>query len=170
MRIHSLEGDLKMSRIREEFRTANERIAERRKRLRHHARKRVHEIRIQGAERLFNFQLDGLERMENLLNRAPELPVVSRVTDAAEKLVHRGLEAVGAAPVDDYDSLNVREVSKALPDLGYVELLRLRRYEETHKNRKTVITAVNQALARLEKAPEPPEKAPASPEEAPAAE
>ncbi|MBW1879408.1 MAG: hypothetical protein JRJ84_13675 [Deltaproteobacteria bacterium] len=151
-----------MSRIREEFRTANEKFAARSQRLRHHARKRVHEIRIQGAGRLFHFQLDGLERVENLLNRAPELPVVSRVTDAAGKLVHRGLEAVGAPPLADYDSLNVRDVNSALRDLGYVELLRLHRYEETHKNRKTVITSANQMLARLEKAPEAPVESPAA--------
>ena len=151
-----------MSRIREEIRTANEKFTARSHRLRHHARKRVHEIRIHGAERLFHFQVDGLERFEDLLSRAPELPVVSRVTDAAEKLVHKGLEAVGAPPLDDYDSLNVREVNGTLHDLGYVELLRLRRYEETHKNRKTVINAANQALGRLEKAPEVPAEAPAA--------
>jgi len=151
-----------MSRIREELRTANEKFSARSQRLRHHARKRVHEIRIQGAERLFHFQVDGLERMEDLLNRAPELPVVSRVTGAAGKLVHRGLEAIGAPPVAEYDGLNVREVTSALPDLGYVELLRLRRYEETHKNRKTVITAVDKALSRLEEGPEAPEEASAA--------
>jgi hypothetical protein len=42
-------------------------------------------------------------------------------------------------PIEDYNSLNVREVSERLDKLGVEEIERLRSYEAANKNRITIL-------------------------------
>lgn len=50
-------------------------------------------------------------------------------------------------PLADYDSLNVREVSERLDELGTEEIKQLRDYEVRNKNRQTLVQRLN---ARIE--------------------
>jgi len=113
------------------------------------ARSRLRVARGQGVERLWTLQVEALARVEQALEGAPEnLPVLSRMADEAEKLVARRLEAVTAAPLAEYDTLSAKDVRAALSGLGQVELLALRRYEQSHKARKTVLADVERELSR----------------------
>lgn len=133
-----------MVRILDEIRSA----AGRRHKLREAALRRVHALRLDGAQRFFDLQVDTLQNVEKLLDDAPELPVVSRVTGAAGRLVHKGLTAVRTPPIPGYDELNVKQVNEHLDELGYLDLLKVRRYEQAHKARKTVIDGIDRELAR----------------------
>ncbi len=113
------------------------------------ARTRLRAARGQSVERLWNLQVETLTRVEQALEKAPgNLPVLSRVADEAEKLVSRRLEAVTAAPLAEYDTLPAKDVRAALSGLGQVDLLALRRYEQAHKARKTVLADVERELNR----------------------
>ena len=54
-------------------------------------------------------------------------------------------------PVVDYADLNAKKAMAAIKDLGRVDLLRVRRFEAENKNRKTVLDAIDAALARLQR-------------------
>ena len=115
------------------------------------ARTRVQRARSEGSEALWTLRVDALERVEDLLHGAPDIPVVGRVADAAERLVQQRIEANTALPIADYDSLNTRRVGEAIRDLGRVDLLKIRRYETTNKNRKTVLSHIEREITRLDK-------------------
>ncbi|MFT6146379.1 MAG: hypothetical protein ACJAZO_002043 [Myxococcota bacterium] len=115
------------------------------------ARSRVMRARSEGSETLWTFRVDALERVEDLLHGAPDILVIGRVADAAERLVQQRIEANTALPVEDYDSLNTKRVGEVIRDLGRVDLLKVRRYEMGNKNRKTVLSHVDRELTRLDK-------------------
>ena len=137
-----------MVRILSEIRNAPEKIAGRSLALREAARRRVHEIRFDGARRLLDLQLGTLQNVEKLLDEAPELPVVSRGTGAANRLVQRGIVAVRTPPIPDYDELNVKQVLEHLDQLGTIDLLRVRSHEAGGKGRKTILDGVEREIAR----------------------
>ncbi len=137
-----------MTRFLDDLRSAPEKLADRSQRLRSRARQAMRDWQIGGTERLFDFHADTLENVEKLLDDAPELPVVSKVADAAGRLVHRRLEGINSAPLPDYDDLNVRQVNQHLSELPTVDLLRIRRYEQGHKGRKTVLAGVQREIDR----------------------
>jgi hypothetical protein len=113
------------------------------------ARGRVRDAREESVERLWNLQADTLEQIEDVLHRAPEnLPVLSRVADAAERLVARRLETVTALPVENYEQLNAKEVRASVRELGHVDLLKVRRYETNNKNRKSVLGDIDKEIER----------------------
>ena len=79
--------------------------------------------------------LDGLATLGRVLPFAEQLErKAATFTDLESKLHRPGIE--------DYDELNVRQVSDALEGLDAWELTKVRRYEEQHKNRKTVLGAI----------------------------
>jgi len=49
-------------------------------------------------------------------------------------------------PLEDYDSLNVREVSNKLDELSVEEIRQLRAYEARNKNRRTLMDRFNQRI------------------------
>ncbi len=49
-------------------------------------------------------------------------------------------------PIDDYDDLNVRQVSEALDGLTVYELAKVREYEEANKDRVTVLRDVKRRI------------------------
>jgi hypothetical protein len=107
------------------------------------AKRRLNRVREDGEEKLWEFRTDALERAEDILGEAPlDMPIVSRIANAAERLVQKGL----ALPVEDYDVLNAKETMKRLADLSRVDVLRLRRHELANKQRKTVLAAMDRAL------------------------
>ena len=53
-----------------------------------------------------------------------------------------------AFPIEEYDTLNVKKVERALVGLGLKELEQVMLYEKANKNRKTVIRAVQTRVDR----------------------
>jgi len=131
---------------------------------------RVRELEHQGRE-VLSGQLDRLlaieERLwngaESFVNdvrpevaaRVPALsPVVDRVEGALKQL--RALDdklhaAIGAriAPIEGYDELNARDVIAKVEKLNAAELTAVRAYEAAHKNRKTVLRAIDEQLSAV---------------------
>ena len=86
----------------------------------------------------------------------------STIQKTADKLpqqlpgsLRKELEALGdkllAPPVQDWDSYNAKTAIKASSDMGLLDLLRSRRYEAATKNRKTVLRAIDDRIAKHEK-------------------
>ncbi len=63
----------------------------------------------------------------------------------AEALQDAG-KAVQRPPINEYDELNVQQVNQALEGLSEYELEKVRRYEESNKNRVTVLREVERLL------------------------
>jgi hypothetical protein len=63
----------------------------------------------------------------------------ARAKDRAGRSQDRGL------PIDDYDRLTVDEVRRRLRTLGPAEIRRVRSYERRHKNRSTLLEALDRA-------------------------
>jgi hypothetical protein len=115
------------------------------------ARAKVREARTDGVERLWNLQADALERVETLLERAPDkVPILSRVASRASRLVHDRLEMVTALAIPEYDELNAKKIRQSLRGLDRLDLVRVRRYETSHKNRKSVLGDLDRELLRLD--------------------
>ncbi len=53
-----------------------------------------------------------------------------------------------SAPVPGYDALNAKQAVAIVADLGEADLLALQQYEQAHRNRITVLRAIEAALAR----------------------
>lgn len=87
--------------------------------------------------------VDGAATVGRVLPFATEL--AKRLEHRAERLTERGA-ALNAPRIEDYDELNVKQVCEALDGLGAWELSKVRRYEEEHKNRKTVLGAIERLL------------------------
>jgi hypothetical protein len=74
-----------------------------------------------------------------------------------ESLVGRSLGAAGgtmrrvagmsAFPIDGYDELTAEEVAARLDGLSAAQLGKVREHERAHRNRKTVLRAIERALA-----------------------
>ena len=99
-----------------------------------------------GAELLWNLQNTTLKTVDELLEKAVDVPGVGKVAKSAEQIVQQGLDSLNSLPVDDYATLNVKQVGKALTGLSRVELLRVEKYELANKNRKTVLKAIKEKL------------------------
>lgn len=137
-----------LDRIIGDLKSAPKNLADRGSELRSRARSTVDRVREDGRERIWEIQVGALERAEQLLHNAPDLPVVGRVADVAEKWVHKGIEASTAVPIADYDELGAKKITKMLVDLDRVSLTRVRRHEVANKARKTVIEAIDKELER----------------------
>ena len=146
-----------LTRFLDDLKATPERIANRQAELRRRARQRLHVVRGESETRIWKAQTNTLEQLGGLFEKASEkVPVISRVADAAEKLVKDQLQSVTTPEIENYDELNAKATVKALSDLGRVGLLRVQRHEQANKNRKTVLDAV---FKQLEKLSEPVEKA-----------
>jgi hypothetical protein len=56
------------------------------------------------------------------------------------------VEADGNLPIEDYDSLNVRQVSERLVGLSVEEIKRLRDYEIRNKNRRSLVSRMDNKI------------------------
>lgn len=125
------------------------------------ARARLHTLRDRGEVRLWKMQTRTLTRVGEALSHSPELPVVGKLSDAAEGLVQRRLDALKASPIAGFDQLNAKDAARAARDVKRrVELLALREVESAGKKRKTVLDAIDETLARLDRVAAPREPAP----------
>jgi hypothetical protein len=77
--------------------------------------------------------------------------LIKRGRQPIDKLVRtadRARRSVGPAfPIDSYDDLTARQVTSRLGGLKPAELRKVRDYERRHANRKSVLDAVEKALA-----------------------
>jgi hypothetical protein len=71
---------------------------------------------------------------------------VIRVARSAER-ARRTVTGLSLAPMEDYDHLTARQVQARLGELAPGELRQLDEYERRHANRKTVLDAIERALA-----------------------
>lgn len=125
------------------------RIAERRDQARRWVKERVYQAREQGETGLWNLHLQALDRAGSLVGKAETVPVIGgRLATDARTLLDRVERTTTAPPLADYDELNVRKVMAALRDLDRFGLLRLQRYEASHKSRKTILDAVDREVER----------------------
>lgn len=104
------------------------------------ARHDVHNAREQGRVQLWSLQAGTLERAHDVLNRAPER--LEPVVKPLQKVVDERLEVVVSPPIGAFDDLNAKDVRDAVRGLDLLGLERVERYEKAHKNRKTVLDAV----------------------------
>jgi len=126
------------------------RVAERRDDLSRRARLRAHSARGEGVERLWSARTSALERVETLLGRSSDVPVLGGITSAATKVVQNHLESLTAVQIEGFATMNARDAIKAIKVTeGRVALCNLRRFETANKNRKTVLAAIEQEIARI---------------------
>jgi polyhydroxyalkanoate synthesis regulator phasin len=88
----------------------------------------------------------GREQLETATRRARKTEPVDRLVRGADRA--RRAAGVGPSfPILGYDDLNVGQVRERLKDLRKPELRKVRDYESKHANRKSVIGAIDKALA-----------------------
>jgi hypothetical protein len=105
---------------------------------------------------MFSFQREGIEAnqraVEEVASRAPLSTTEARSPEATDTSSQTDAEAADAEanaerlPLEDYDSLNVRQVSERLNELRDEEVRRLRDYEAKNKNRTTLIGLFDQRI------------------------
>lgn len=144
-----------LTRLKDDLRTAPERLNNRRIELTHKLRQSAHTARSTTSEKIFDVRIGALTRVENLLDKVDEVPVIKLVTAPAHGLAASRLDKATSPAIEGYDDLNARDVRNALADLTRLQLVVLVRYEAAHKARKTVIAAADKAIVRLDKLPEP---------------
>ncbi len=75
---------------------------------------------------------------------APFTPTTAEESDAPAVSAESG----EAAPVSGYDALNAKQAAALVENLDEATLVALREYEQAHRNRVTVLRAIELALAR----------------------
>lgn len=95
---------------------------------------------------IYGLGASTLTRAAELSDRVPLVQGSSEgLRQKAEALQDAG-KAVQRPPIDEYDQLNVQQVNDALEGLSEYELEKVRRYEESNKNRVTVLREVERLL------------------------
>ena len=91
----------------------------------------------------------GSAALGGIATSARALPFSENVCDALDTKANALAErerALTQPAIEGYDELNVREVGEALSALNAWGLQKVRRYEEAHKNRKTVLGAIERLM------------------------
>ncbi len=117
-------------------------------------RERIGELRDEGEERAWELEKRALEAAGGLIERASEVPVVSTVAPKVEGAVQDRLATITTPPIEGYDEMNVKNIRLALRELDRLDLIKVARYEEAHKARKTVARDVQAELDRRKAAAE----------------
>ena len=111
-------------------------------------RRQVTAVRNNGQERVWTFETNALEAVEGMLSKGDDTRL-EKLTSSLEDLVTRRLDAVTVPRIESYDELNAKDSIKALRGLDWLDLLKVARYEELTRNRKTVLQAVERTLEGL---------------------
>jgi polyhydroxyalkanoate synthesis regulator phasin len=94
-----------------------------------------------------------LSEIERLLGSTGDGGRSGRLTEGVTRLARtadrarRTVTGTQTVPIEDYDALTARQVQAHLGELGPGELRALDEYERRHANRKTVLDAIERALA-----------------------
>jgi polyhydroxyalkanoate synthesis regulator phasin len=108
--------------------------------------KDLEQLAGRGREQLDDATSDARKRASGARKGARRQPSVDRVL----REVDRGRRAAGlppSFPVLGYDELNAAQISDRLGDLTPAQLRKVRDYERRNANRKSVLTAIEKALA-----------------------
>jgi hypothetical protein len=108
-------------------------------------------LRAAGETRAWELQVSAIEQAGTLFQRGEELPVIGGIAHRASELLKSVEMTALAPPIEGYDDCSVRDVLKVLHTIDRIGLLRLTRYEASHKNRKTILDAARKELDRREK-------------------
>jgi len=139
--------------LRTAIETAPEKVSSTTNQLVSNVRHRAHVARGEGHSRIWETQTRTLERGVELLSKGKEMPVMKLVVPHAEKLVQSRLDQVTELPIDAFEGMNAKAAARSVRGLGWVELLRVKRWEESGKNRKTVLDAVTREQDKLRAEP-----------------
>ena len=113
------------------------------------ARQQARRVRGESQEKFWTAETSALGQALDLLARTDELPeTVQKATEPLENLVRQRFEDITASPVEDYAGLNAKDAVKSLRELGWLDLVKLRRIESEGKSRKTVLSAIETGLQR----------------------
>jgi hypothetical protein len=105
---------------------------------------RIHEILDDAAERGRVTRSDANELAAQLISRGREsIDLIVRSSERARRSVGVGQ----TFPILGYDDLTAAQVQARLEGLAPSELRKVREYERRHANRKSVLEAVDKALA-----------------------
>lgn len=111
------------------------------------ARRWLWDAREAATTKAFDLNVKALERADTLASRAGSV-----AGERAERTVHSVVDVLQKItiepPVPGYAEMNVREAMNALRDVDRYGLLRIRRFEAAHKNRKTVLDAIQREVDR----------------------
>jgi septum formation inhibitor MinC len=113
------------------------------------AKSQINAAKNSGQERWWNLETSALEAAEGLLGKADET-VLAKWANGLEDLVTKRLDAVTLPGIENFDALNAKDTIKSLKGLDWLELLKVARYEQLTKDRKTVLKAVEGALNGLQ--------------------
>lgn len=108
-------------------------------------RERIQETLDEAAERGRVTRTDANELVAELVKRGRQ-----QTDDIFRDFADRARRTVGAGPappIGGYDELTAGQVGERLDGLSAAELRRVRDYERRHANRKSVLAAVDKALA-----------------------
>ncbi len=99
------------------------------------------------AQESTNAYMDFLDSMFLFYRRSVEETERSaeRSVEVSPEVSPEG-RADGGLPLEDYDSLNVREVSARLDELSVEEIRQLRDYEARNKNRRTLLERLDNRI------------------------
>jgi uncharacterized protein YukE len=104
-------------------------------------------LRDESLQTVYGLKGAAFGRAANLLQSIPSLDQPAKqLRDIADD-ARAAEDAIARPPIDDYDNLNVKEVTDAIGELDLWSLQKVRDYEAANKNRVTVLRAVD---ARLE--------------------
>jgi hypothetical protein len=107
-------------------------------------RERIQEVLDEAAERGRLTRTDANELVAELVRRGRQQ------TDRIVRTADRARRTVGIGPpfpIVGYDDLTAKQVKERLSALTPAELRRVRDYERRHANRKSVLEALEKALA-----------------------
>jgi len=109
-------------------------------------RERIARARTAGVDRVWSLRVQALEGADDALDRIDELPAIGRIASAAAMVVERRLDRLSEVPVDGWADLNAKTAIRAVKDLDRSALRWARLHEQRHKERKTVLAAIDEAL------------------------
>ena len=104
--------------------------------------------RHRSAARVWRRRTQALEQLDDWLDLETDRAVLSWITWPAERAVQRCLHRYTDPPLDNYEARNAKDIIRNIKTLRTISLLRLLSWEQTHKQRKTVIRAAEKELTR----------------------
>jgi len=132
-------------------REVTERIEGRRQQAERLVRGAAFDARAQAEDKLWSLNLKALSRAHELLDRAAVVPGFDTVRPKVRDLVATWETTTTQPPVAGYDEQNVRAILHDLHAHDRLGLLRIRHWEAAHKNRKTILDAVDRELERRQR-------------------
>ena len=89
------------------------------------------------------------QAQKRVLEEVGEAP--AQTTEEGERRTGENIQAdVGELPIEDYDSLNVHQITQKLRELSVEELEQLRDYEAKNKNRRSIMQRLDTRIRARE--------------------